>query len=376
MDGGQDLARTGPPAVPGGPARSSSRRIRRGMVSPSTNSTTTKSDAEARRRRPRATTPGPARRPVPPRPASRPRVAHPTPAPRGDHGAARSAGTVPPQQGRAVKLQVSARRPAGHAAPRSLRPRRRRRARAPSVVRSPSSSQHRVSARPDATDATTSGHRPAEGPRRYGGPSHCAWNLTTSTCTSWAPSPTSTRACTSTSSTRTAGLGGFFRLGNRANEGTGEMTACLYLPDGRVGLHVPAPRGHHERRLRRRRACASRWSSPSRSCASPTRARSSCSTTRSQMADPRAAFTVQPARRRARSTLTYTRASPRCSAASPTSRVERPGEEFARGHYEQLVAATGTHHRRRTSAPRSTASGCATTAGARATGRRPGTTGG
>ena len=25
-------------------------------------------------------------------------------------------------------------------------------------------------------------------------------------------------------------LGGFFRLGNRANEGTGEMTVCIYLP--------------------------------------------------------------------------------------------------------------------------------------------------
>jgi len=29
-------------------------------------------------------------------------------------------------------------------------------------------------------------------------------------------------------------LGGFVRLGNRANEGSAEMTVCLYLPDGRV----------------------------------------------------------------------------------------------------------------------------------------------
>lgn len=29
-------------------------------------------------------------------------------------------------------------------------------------------------------------------------------------------------------------LGGWFRLGNRANEGNAEMTVCLYLPDGRV----------------------------------------------------------------------------------------------------------------------------------------------
>src|SRR4029077_7362186 len=34
-------------------------------------------------------------------------------------------------------------------------------------------------------------------------------------------------------------VGGFFRLGNRANEGTGEMTACLYLPDGRGAAPCP-----------------------------------------------------------------------------------------------------------------------------------------
>ena len=36
-------------------------------------------------------------------------------------------------------------------------------------------------------------------------------------------------------------VGGFFRLGNRANEGTGEMTACVYLPDGRVGFMFRRP---------------------------------------------------------------------------------------------------------------------------------------
>jgi hypothetical protein len=36
-------------------------------------------------------------------------------------------------------------------------------------------------------------------------------------------------------------LGGFFRIGNRANEGTGEMTACLYLPDGRVAFMFRRP---------------------------------------------------------------------------------------------------------------------------------------
>ena len=39
-------------------------------------------------------------------------------------------------------------------------------------------------------------------------------------------------------------VGGFFRLGNRANEGTGEMTVCLYLPDGRVGFMFKRPEVH------------------------------------------------------------------------------------------------------------------------------------
>ena len=29
-------------------------------------------------------------------------------------------------------------------------------------------------------------------------------------------------------------MGGWFRMGNRANEGYAEMTTCVYLPDGRT----------------------------------------------------------------------------------------------------------------------------------------------
>ena len=36
-------------------------------------------------------------------------------------------------------------------------------------------------------------------------------------------------------------VGGFVRLGNRANEGYAEMTTCLYLPDGRVGFMYHRP---------------------------------------------------------------------------------------------------------------------------------------
>lgn len=38
-----------------------------------------------------------------------------------------------------------------------------------------------------------------------------------------------------------ARIGGFFRLGNRANEGFAEMTVCLYLADGRVGFMFGRP---------------------------------------------------------------------------------------------------------------------------------------
>ena len=36
--------------------------------------------------------------------------------------------------------------------------------------------------------------------------------------------------------------GGWFRLGNRVNEGYAEMTVCLYLPDGRVGFIYDRPK--------------------------------------------------------------------------------------------------------------------------------------
>ena len=31
-------------------------------------------------------------------------------------------------------------------------------------------------------------------------------------------------------------IGGWFRLGNRVNEGYAEMSVCLYLPNGQVGF--------------------------------------------------------------------------------------------------------------------------------------------
>jgi hypothetical protein len=43
---------------------------------------------------------------------------------------------------------------------------------------------------------------------------------------------------------RASRLGGWFRIANRPNEGKGEMTCCIYLPDGRVGFMFRRPERH------------------------------------------------------------------------------------------------------------------------------------
>jgi hypothetical protein len=40
---------------------------------------------------------------------------------------------------------------------------------------------------------------------------------------------------------RASRMGGWFRLANRPNEGKGEMTCCVYLPDGRIGFMFARP---------------------------------------------------------------------------------------------------------------------------------------
>jgi hypothetical protein len=48
---------------------------------------------------------------------------------------------------------------------------------------------------------------------------------------------------------RANNLGGWFRLANRPNEGKGEMTCCIYLPDGRIGFMFARPERHDNEAL-------------------------------------------------------------------------------------------------------------------------------
>jgi hypothetical protein len=137
----------------------------------------------------------------------------------------------------------------------------------------------------------------------------------------------------------TASFGGFFRLGNRANEGTGEMTVCLYLPDGRVGFMFKRPRVTTNDAFD---AGGMRFEvvTPFEELRVSYEGEVTILADPLEMADPRRAFSQNP-RLHCNAELTYTRASA-MFGGEPEERVEATGEEFARGHYEQLVAARGS----------------------------------
>jgi hypothetical protein len=133
-------------------------------------------------------------------------------------------------------------------------------------------------------------------------------------------------------------VGGFFRLGNRANEGTGEMTTCLYLPDGRVGFMFKRPEVTSNDAFD---AAGMRFEvvEPFEELRVSYRGKVVLLDDPHEMADPRAAFTGNPYAE-CEVDLTYTRVSD-MFGGEPDTPHETPGEEFAKGHYEQLNRGTG-----------------------------------
>ncbi|MHB8440204.1 MAG: DUF7064 domain-containing protein [Acidimicrobiales bacterium] len=134
-------------------------------------------------------------------------------------------------------------------------------------------------------------------------------------------------------------VAGFFRLGNRANEGTGEMTSCLYMPDGRVAFMFQRPRvttndafdaaGMRFDVVEPFKALRVQYDGPVIVMDDPL-----------QMADPRSAFRNNPSAP-CQVRLEYGGLSA-MFGGEPEHPSEAAGEEFARGHYEQLVEASGT----------------------------------
>lgn len=135
------------------------------------------------------------------------------------------------------------------------------------------------------------------------------------------------------------GVGGWFRCGNRANEGYAEMTVCLYLPGGRVAFMYKRPEidnndafdagGIRFEVLEPFKRLDVTYSGKVVILDEPL-----------QMADPKTAFTNNPyAECEVR--IEYSGVSA-MFGGEPDEPHEKPGEEFAKGHYEQLIAGKGT----------------------------------
>ncbi len=133
-------------------------------------------------------------------------------------------------------------------------------------------------------------------------------------------------------------IGGFFRLGNRANEGYAEMTVCLFLPDGRVGFMFGRP-SIADNAAFNAGGMSFSVERPFEELVVRYRGDVVVLDDPLVMIDPRRAFT-ENAHEDATVDVTYTRISTMFGGEPETPR-EAEGEEFARGHYEQLVAAAG-----------------------------------
>jgi hypothetical protein len=133
-------------------------------------------------------------------------------------------------------------------------------------------------------------------------------------------------------------LGGWFRLGNRANEGYAEMTTCLYLPDGRVAFMYNKPKisnndafdagGMRFEVIRPFEELRVRYDGKVVLLDNPL-----------EMADPKKAFTENPYAE-CSIDITYSGVSTMFGGESDEPH-EKAGEEFARGHYEQLIGGIG-----------------------------------
>lgn len=137
----------------------------------------------------------------------------------------------------------------------------------------------------------------------------------------------------------TGPIGGFFRVGERPHQGRAEVTACLYLPDGDVLFSFARPEVGPVPTFQ---AAGLRWE-----VLEPfERWRLSYEGSALRLVDP--GLLADPGRAHRESPRVTLAVDWQVQAAAPavggepSQPQERPGEEFARGHYEQLVVVSGT----------------------------------
>ncbi|MEE4299989.1 MAG: hypothetical protein V2J24_11160 [Pseudomonadales bacterium] len=138
-------------------------------------------------------------------------------------------------------------------------------------------------------------------------------------------------------------IGGWFRLANRPNEGRGEMSCCVYLPDGRIGFMFKRPEctandafengGMKFEVIEPFRKVRISYEGSLCVLENPI-----------EMMDPGKAFKSNPVVK-SRIEIDYEGVSPMFGGEpvkEDGSKIEQKAEEaFARGHYEQHIEGTG-----------------------------------
>jgi hypothetical protein len=139
-------------------------------------------------------------------------------------------------------------------------------------------------------------------------------------------------------------VGGWFRLGNRVNEGYAEMSNCIYLPDGRIGFMYGRPHIDHNREMNAGGMCFE-VIEPFKRLRVTYDGKICLLKNPFEMADPKKAFTTNPLVD-CRVDLAYTGVAPMFGGKTVNedgSDLELdPEKSFGRAHYEQHMQAEGT----------------------------------
>ena len=138
--------------------------------------------------------------------------------------------------------------------------------------------------------------------------------------------------------------GGWFRLGNRVNEGYAEMSVCIYLPDGSVGFMFDRPKIDTNAEMSAG-GLTFDVVEPFKHLQVTYEGRVCLLADPSQMVDPRAAFRDNPLVD-CRVALDYRGVSPMYGGkpqyADGREIEVEPGTSFAKAHYEQHCAVSGS----------------------------------
>jgi hypothetical protein len=136
-------------------------------------------------------------------------------------------------------------------------------------------------------------------------------------------------------------IGGFVRLGNRANEGRAEMTICIYLADGRVLFNFKrAPIDHNDAFD----AGGMKFEviEPTERLRTTYSGRASELSDARAMSDPAKAFKNSP-RRNIELDLEHRASGPMYGGSKDNSEADLEAEnQFAKAHYEQHMKVSGT----------------------------------